>query len=120
MLLFSQFGFLFFSPSIIVNRTGYIEYNEFVVAAMNEKDLLESQKIQLAFSLFDKDGDGFIDQNDIKQVLNHFKGQNPTSSLSLSKLSGKEAEGKERIDDEVIDKILHELEGHVSLILSFY
>ena len=76
------------------NGSGYIEYSEFLVAAMNEKDLLHSQRLQHAFSLFDKDEDGRISVQDLKEVLSHFKGagvENPSNA----------------IDEDIIEKIIH-------------
>jgi len=48
---------------------GEIDYSEFVVATMNEKQLLSSNKLQTAFKMFDKDGGGSISTEEIKQVL---------------------------------------------------
>ena len=54
--------------------SGEIEYSEFVVATMNEKNLLNNNKLQTAFKMFDKDGGGSISIDEIKQVLSF--GQN--------------------------------------------
>jgi len=48
---------------------GEIEYSEFVVATMNEKNLLSNNKLHTAFKMFDKDGGGSISTDEIKQVL---------------------------------------------------
>jgi len=48
---------------------GEIDYSEFVVATMNEKHMLSSNKLQTAFKMFDKDGGGSISTEEIKQVL---------------------------------------------------
>ena len=48
---------------------GEIDYSEFVVATMNEKNLLSNNKLQTAFKMFDKDGGGSISTDEIKQVL---------------------------------------------------
>jgi calcium-dependent protein kinase len=48
---------------------GEIDYSEFVVATMNEKNLLSNNKLQTAFKMFDKDGGGTISTEEIKQVL---------------------------------------------------
>ena len=45
---------------------GEIDYSEFVVATMNEKHLLSSNKLQTAFKMFDKDGGGSISTDEIK------------------------------------------------------
>jgi len=54
--------------------SGEIEYSEFVVATLNEKNLLSNNKLQTAFKMFDKDGGGSISIDEIKQVLSF--GQN--------------------------------------------
>ena len=46
--------------------SGEIEYSEFVVATMNEKNLLNNNKLQTAFKMFDKDGGGTISIEEIK------------------------------------------------------
>jgi len=40
--------------SVDLDRSGYIDYSEFVIAAMNEKQLLTQEKLQAAFRMFDK------------------------------------------------------------------
>lgn len=54
--------------------SGEIDYSEFVVATMNEKNLLSNNKLHTAFKMFDKDGGGSISTDEIKQVLSF--GQN--------------------------------------------
>jgi len=51
------------------DKSGYIDYSEFVIAAMNEKQLLTNEKLQQAFKMFDKDGSGLISAEEIKEVL---------------------------------------------------
>jgi calcium-dependent protein kinase len=46
--------------------SGAIDYSEFVVATMNEKNLLSNNKLQTAFKMFDKDGGGSISTDEIK------------------------------------------------------
>lgn len=40
--------------AVDIDRSGYIDYSEFVVASMNEKTLLTNEKLQSAFKMFDK------------------------------------------------------------------
>merc|ERR1711959_609172 len=58
---------------------GEIDYSEFVVATMNEKNLLSNNKLHTAFKMFDKDGGGSISTDEIKQVLSF--GQNLEESV---------------------------------------
>ena len=49
-----------------VDDSGAIDYSEFVVASMNEKNLLSNNKLQSAFKMFDKDGGGSISTEEIR------------------------------------------------------
>lgn len=51
------------------DKNGSIEYTEFIAASMTQKMYLKEEKIYQAFKLFDKNGDGFITQDEIKEVL---------------------------------------------------
>jgi len=55
--------------AVDIDRSGYIDYSEFVIASMNEKQLLTNEKLQSAFKMFDKDGSGLISAEEIKEVL---------------------------------------------------
>jgi len=46
-----------------------IDYTEFVMATMNEKDLITNEKLKAAFNLFDKDGSGTISPDEIRRAL---------------------------------------------------
>lgn len=49
--------------------SGAIDYSEFVVATMNEKNFLSKKRLKAAFRTFDKDGNGLISPEEIKQIL---------------------------------------------------
>jgi calcium-dependent protein kinase len=55
--------------AVDIDQSGFIDYSEFVVAAMNEKNLLTNEKLQSAFRMFDKDGSGYISSDEIKEIL---------------------------------------------------
>ncbi len=55
--------------SVDTDQSGYIEYSEFVMATINEKKLLSSDRLQTAFKMFDKDNSGNITPAEIKSVL---------------------------------------------------
>lgn len=54
---------------IDIDGNGTIDYTEFVMATMTEKNFLTNEKLQQAFNMFDKDGSGTISQDEIKEVL---------------------------------------------------
>ena len=51
------------------DKNGSINYTEFIAATMTQNMYLKEEKIYQAFKLFDKNGDGFITADEIKQVL---------------------------------------------------
>ena len=64
------------------DNSGYIDYSEFVVAAMNEKSLTTNDKLQTAFKMFDRDGSGVISADEIKEVLG-FNGNLDKNAIDL-------------------------------------
>ncbi|KAL4429783.1 hypothetical protein ABPG74_004420 [Tetrahymena malaccensis] len=54
---------------IDVNQSGFIDYTEFITAVIDDSVFTEEEKLRKAFSLFDKDGDGYITQQEIQNVL---------------------------------------------------
>ena len=59
--------------------SGFISYEEFIKATVDLKNVLSEQKIEQAFKLFDKNGDGSISANEIKEVLG--KGANISDQI---------------------------------------
>lgn len=54
---------------IDLDRSGLIDYSEWVVATIDKTKLLTKDKLKSAFNLFDKDGGGTINANEVKEVL---------------------------------------------------
>ena len=71
--------------AVDTDRSGFIDYSEFVVAAMNERQLTSNDKLHAAFKMFDKDGSGIISADEIKEVL-QFGGANSMSSEAVDKI----------------------------------
>lgn len=55
--------------SVDTDKSGFIDYTEFVVASMNEKKMLTQNRLAGAFKMFDKDKSGMITPNEIREVL---------------------------------------------------
>lgn len=68
--------------AVDIDNSGTIDYTEFVMATMNEKDLITNERLKAAFRLFDKDGNGTISPDEIKDVL----GIGPDDNEMIDKL----------------------------------
>ena len=68
--------------AVDTDKSGFIDYSEFVVAAMNEATLTSNEKMQAAFKMFDKDGSGIISADEIREVL-QFGGTNALSKEAV-------------------------------------
>ena len=69
--------------AVDTDKSGFIDYSEFVVAAMNENQLTTNEKLAAAFKMFDKDGSGVISPDEIKEVLS-FGGTNALNTDTLN------------------------------------
>jgi len=54
---------------IDTDGNGTIDYSEFLMATMNETQLLSQEKLKAAFKMFDKDGSGTISKDEIKEAM---------------------------------------------------
>jgi len=52
-----------------IDGSGEIDYSEWLVATLNRRSLISDEKLQIAFSFFDKDGNGSISVDELKEVL---------------------------------------------------
>ena len=64
------------------DKSGFIDYSEFVVASMNQSSLTSNERLQAAFKMFDKDNSGSISADEIREVLS-FGGTNPLSKEAI-------------------------------------
>jgi len=95
-----------------VDGSGAIDYSEFVVASMNEKNLLSNNKLQSAFKMFDKDGGGSISTDEIKQVLSF--GQNLEEAVVNDIIKQVDANGDGEISfDEFAEMMLKNIQWAV-------
>jgi calcium-dependent protein kinase len=54
---------------IDIDGNGTIDYTEFVMATMNQHNMMSNEKLMQAFKMFDKDGSGTISADEIRGVL---------------------------------------------------
>ena len=69
------------------NNSGFIEYEEFIRAALPKEDLFTEINLKEAFDLFDINKKGFFSSNEMKEVLGM----------------------KNNVDQVVVDKILNDI-----------
>ena len=55
--------------SVDSDMSGEIDYSEFVMATMNERNLASQARLEAAFKAFDKDGNGQISPSEVKMIL---------------------------------------------------
>jgi len=84
--------------AVDTDKSGFIDYTEFVVASMNEAALLTSERLTGAFKMFDKDKSGMITPNEIRDVL-----------------SGQENRLPQSVIDTIIKQIDQNGDGEISL-----
>lgn len=51
------------------DKDGMVDFTEFITAAYDKRKLLSQDRLKAAFDTFDKDGDGYISCEELKQVL---------------------------------------------------
>ncbi len=54
---------------IDIDKSGTIDYNEFLISATNRQSVLNKEKLEQTFKMFDKDGNGSISLDEIRSVL---------------------------------------------------
>lgn len=54
------------------DRSGEIDYSEFVAASMNRNKLLSKERLEAAFKAFDIDGSGTISADELKTILGKY------------------------------------------------
>lgn len=51
------------------DQNGYLTFGEFIVAAVNPKEILTKERLQACFKSFDEDGSGSVSLEEIKAVI---------------------------------------------------
>ncbi len=52
-----------------MDQNGTIDYNEFILATLNKQKVLNKEKLEATFKMFDKDGNGKISAEEIRSIL---------------------------------------------------
>ncbi|CAD8149985.1 unnamed protein product [Paramecium octaurelia] len=52
-----------------MNKSGFVDFTEFITSAANEEKLLSKQRLQQAFNIFDTNGDGQISKEELQEIM---------------------------------------------------
>ena len=96
-----------FFDLVDADHSNEIDFSEFVTAAANRKALLTEDNLKQAFDYFDKDKNGSIDMDEIKEVLG--AGQNLSDQVWKQVLQEVDQDGSGEIDFEEFQKMMAKL-----------
>lgn len=71
-LNFPFFLFTQWKPQADVDNSGTIDYGEFIAATLHLNKIEREDHLFAAFSYFDKDGSGYITQDELQQACEEF------------------------------------------------
>jgi len=80
--------------------SGAIEYSEFVIATMMEKNMVDDDKLRAAFHIFDKENKGYISAQNLKEVLHIDDTRAGDAYVTKKIIAQVNAKGDNRIDFE--------------------
>lgn len=52
-----------------LDKSGAIDYTEFIAATLDRKKMINKERLEQAFNMFDKDGNGTISADELKEIL---------------------------------------------------
>jgi len=91
--------------AIDTDGSGSIDYTEFVVATISEKNLLTKERLEASFKMFDRDNSGSISADEIKEVL--AKGKNTSAATIENIIKEVDENGDGEISFEEFSKMMH-------------
>lgn len=94
--------------TVDIDGSGYIDYSEFITAAMNKKKLLSKKNLNEAFRIFDTDGSGSITVDEIKTVLGGL-GQEKDDTVWAKIIAEVDADGNGEIDIKEFKEMMNKL-----------
>ena len=65
-----------------MNNSGFIDYTEFIMASSKKEVLLSKNNLDAAFKAFDRDGNGKISADELKEILGGIESENTESLWS--------------------------------------
>lgn len=56
-----------------INEEGFVNFTDFIIAAVNREKLLHDSQIRKVFKIFDQDNNGFIEWEELKSTMSSVK-----------------------------------------------
>lgn len=94
--------------SIDVDNNGAINYTEYIAACLDQKILNNKEKLLDAFKTFDQDGDGVIDEAEIRKALIGDNGVQMDAEVFEEVLQEADKDGDGKVDiNEFMDMMVN-------------
>ena len=74
--------------AIDTDKNGAINYTEFIAATMTSSVFSDDQKITNAFEILDKDGDGYIEERELAELVGGQEGVDTLMRKLISEVDG--------------------------------
>lgn len=100
------------------NKSGEIDFSEFLVAAAAEYKNLSKKKIEQTFKIFDQDGDGFIDRKELAQVMGMLEMNDKEWREMIADID-KDGDGRVGASNEDLSARVHRTFGQQSLNIEY-
>jgi len=84
--------------AIDTDKNGAISYTEFVAATLNNSTLNDLQRIQTTFEIMDRDGNGYIDESELAEMIGKSAGDQLEKDLLSRLIAEVDANGDHKID----------------------
>uniref|UniRef100_A0A7S3CKC2 EF-hand domain-containing protein n=1 Tax=Strombidium rassoulzadegani TaxID=1082188 RepID=A0A7S3CKC2_9SPIT len=95
---------------IDLDGNGTIDYTEFVMATINEKNLMTQERLQMAFNTFDTDNSGALSPEEIRQVLCYDQKVDPEEIEKIIEEFDENGDGEIQFDE--FCRMMTKLSGH--------
>eukprot|EP00929_Paragymnodinium_shiwhaense_P112805 TRINITY_DN81073_c0_g1_i1.p1 TRINITY_DN81073_c0_g1~~TRINITY_DN81073_c0_g1_i1.p1 ORF type:complete len:820 (+),score=210.23 TRINITY_DN81073_c0_g1_i1:79-2538(+) len=110
--------------SLDSDRSGVIEYSEFIAGCIDVSDTSMRQQLRVTFDIFDLDGSGFIGLSELRAVLT--AGANSTLAPSRPEIAGNQKEVSEQAgvesilpDGKTVEEVMEALDSKKDGMIHF-
>lgn len=99
--------------AIDTDKNGAINYTEFIAAALNSSVFLDEEKLLSAFDTLDKDGDGFIEEIELAEMLGYKDGDKIDHKMMYTLIKDIDLDSDGKIDFNEFKKMVSNISKEV-------